>query len=247
MENQSLLEKIFLYGFVAVIILIVATLCRYVSIIMGSDDFTAFVVFIVCIILCIALWSMIQLVLIEVFTFLFRNNNNKEKIIAKTEIEQDKEVINEVKLEINEELSKIIDKNYQEKVRIEKQELEIALQYTKEKFASYTTKEDLIKLCEYIEIYSKQKNFNVITSIQVEQLKYFDVYHFGWNIWNYFNTPNNRIPQIKIAEFLKNIFKELLKDVEIHVVKSHLKTEPLKGFIKIEENITNLKEHNQSV
>ena len=344
MEKQSFLEKIFLYGVVGVTILIFATLFRYVSISMGSDDFTALIVFIASVILGIAFYSLIKLVLIEILFFFTKKkiigqsenkdktvekgkekskdkvvekivekddkeykdkatdkivekdeeenkdktvekiiekgkeeNKDKvvEKIVEKDEkgnqdkaidkiVEKDEEgnkdkavekVLEEGEDETenknvvksdDDELSKLFDKKYQEKIRIEIQKLEIAIQYTKEKFASYTTKEDLIKFCEYIEIYSKQGDFNAIKPIQVNQLKYFDVYHFGWNIWNYFNTPNNRIPQIKIAEFLKNIFKELLKDVEIHVIKSHLKTAPIKGFIKIEENITNLTEHNQS-
>jgi hypothetical protein len=256
MENQSFLEKIFLYGVVGVTILIFATLFRYISITIGSDDFTANVVFLIVFILGSALYSMILIVLIEVLNLFSKKkvinkeageNKKVEENIAKVEEDgkENTKVINVVKSD-DDELSKIIDKNRQEKARIEKQELEIAIQYTKEKFALYTSKEDLIKLCEYIEIYSSQGNLNAITTIKVKQLKYFDVYHFGWNIWNYFNTPNNRIPQIKIAEFLKNIFKELLKDVGIRVIKSHLKTEPMKGFIKIEENITNLTEHNQS-
>lgn len=298
MENQKFLEKVFLYGSVITTIFIVALISYNVSITMGSDDFTAKVVFFIVFMLGSLLYSMIQLVLIEVFNFFTKkkvisegenkavekvvekgkeeNKDNAvekdekeykdkdkdkdiDKIVEKDEEEnQDKAVGNLIEIGKDEtenknvvksdddELLKIIDKNHQEKEKTEKEKLEIAIQYTKEKFASYTTKEDLIKLCEYIEIYSKQGDFNAIKPIQVNQLKYFDVYHFGWNIWNYFNTPNNRIPQIKIAEFLKNIFKELLKDVEIHVVKSHLKTAPLKGLIKIEENITNLTEHNQS-
>ena len=296
MEKQSFLEKIFLYGVVGVTILIFATLFRYVSISMGSDDFTALIVFIASVILGIAFYSLIKLVLIEILFFFTKKkiigqSENKDKTVEKGKekskdkvvekivekddkeykdkatdkiVEKDEEenkdkavekVLEEGEDETenknvvksdDDELSKLFDKKYQEKIRIEIQKLEIAIQYTKEKFASYTTKEDLIKFCEYIEIYSKQGDFNAIKPIQVNQLKYFDVYHFGWNIWNYFNTPNNRIPQIKIAEFLKNIFKELLKDVEIHVIKSHLKTAPLKGFIKIEENITNSTEHNQS-
>jgi hypothetical protein len=294
MENQSFLERIFLYGVVGVTILIFATLFRYVSITMGSDDFTAFIVFVVSIILGIAFYSLIKLVLIEILFFFTKKkvigqgenkkvekyeNENRDKVVEKINEkgkEENKDKAVEKIVEKNEEkskdkavekavekgkdetenknvvksdddeLSKIIDKNLQEKARIEKQELEIAIQYTKEKFALYTTKEDLIKLCEYIEVYSSQGNLNAITPIQVKELKYFDVYHFGWNIWNYFNTPNNRISQIKIAEFLKDIFKELLKDVEIHVIKSHLKTDPEKGIITIEEDITNLTEHNQS-
>ena len=237
MENQSHLERTFLNSIVGLTIITFAGLSRYVLITMGIDDFTAFVVFIVCILIGLALYSLIKLILTDILNFILRKKNK---------VKRNTKIINKVKLDDNEEFSKIFKKNYHEKVKKEKQKLEIAIQYTKDKFALYTTKEDLIKLCEYIEIYSKQEDFNAITPIQLKELKYFDVYHFGWNIWNYFNTPNNSILRIKMARFLKHIFKELLKNVDVEGVKSHLKTDPRKGIIKIEEDITNLTEHNQS-
>ncbi len=266
MENQNLLDRIFLYGVVGVVILIFATMFRYVSITAGSDDFTANVVFLIVSILGAALYSMIQLVIIEVLKLFSKKkvigqgeNKKVEKTVEKSEEEsKDKAVGNVIGIGKDEtenknvvksdddELSKLFDKKYREKIRIEKQKLEIAIQYTKETFASYTSKEDLVKLCKYIEIYSRKGNFDKISPIEVNQLKYFDVYHFGWNIWNYFKTPNNSIRRIKMAEFLKHTFKELLKNVDVGGVKNHLKTDPKKGIIKIEEDITILTEHNQS-
>ncbi|WP_405607060.1 hypothetical protein [Polaribacter sp. Asnod1-A03] len=172
---------------------------------------------------------------------------NKNKVVEKVkEIDKDEIENKNVVKSDDDELSKIFDKKYQEKIRIEKQKLEKAIQYTKERFTLYLSREDLAKLCKYIEVYSKQGNYDTITPIEVSQLKYFDVNHFGWNIWNYFNTPNNSITQIKIAKFLKNIFEELYKNVEVHAIKTRLKEAPDKGIIKIEEDITNLTEHNQS-
>ena len=80
MEKQSFLEKIFLYGVVGVTILIFVTLFSYVSISMGSDDFTALIVFVASVILGIAFYSLIKLVLIEILFFF-----TKKKIIVQSE------------------------------------------------------------------------------------------------------------------------------------------------------------------
>lgn len=60
-----------------------------------------------------------------------------------------------------------------------------------------------------------------------------DIFHFGWNIWNYFRIGK----QGDIALFLKLIFAHILRDVEAETVKKHLKDDENKGIIKIRETI----------
>jgi hypothetical protein len=61
-----------------------------------------------------------------------------------------------------------------------------------------------------------------------------DISHFGWNIWNHFNVGK----RIEIAQFLKRVFPDILKDVEVESIKSHLKDDELKGIIKIRKSLT---------
>ncbi|WP_431164730.1 hypothetical protein [Tenacibaculum halocynthiae] len=214
-------------------IIIIAMLTRVRLSSQTSNEFIANTLFVVIILTGIYVYLALMQIIENLISVLAKFFLNKRKI--KTDSNK-KEFIAAIE---KKEILEIIDKKQKSIKEIEKQKLEIAIQYTKEEFASYVTKEDLIKLCDYIEIYSKQGNLDMITPIEVSQLKYFDVYHFGWNIWNYFKEPNNHTLQIEIAELLKNIFKELLKDVEVDVVKKHLKAQKRKGIIKIEENIIN--------
>ena len=54
------------------------------------------------------------------------------------------------------------------------------------------------------------------------------------NRWSYFKIGQ----QIEIASFLKHVFAESLKDVEIDTIKSHLKDDPKKGLITIKESLS---------
>ena len=60
-----------------------------------------------------------------------------------------------------------------------------------------------------------------------------DLYHFGWNIWNHFRP----IKQEEVSKLLKNVFVSL-DDIDLDSIKSHLKDEPQKGNIKIQEDLT---------
>ncbi|QXP69209.1 hypothetical protein H0I29_11260 [Polaribacter sp. R2A056_3_33] len=222
MENQSLLERIFIYGVVGVTILIFATLTRYVSITIGSDHFTANVIFFVFIILGIALYSMIQIVLIAVL-----NLFSKNKIINK-EAGENKKM--EKIADEEQEFSKIYDKKNKENLALKKKKLEIAIQYTKEEFASYATREDLNNLCENIQLYSEKGNLENIKPVKVNELKALDIYHFGWNIWKHFNKVTN---QTKLADFIKNVFEDLFQDIEAETIKKNLTKDEKQGSIKI--------------
>lgn len=70
--------------------------------------------------------------------------------------------------------------------------------------------------------------------VRVTKLTSLDLYHFGWNIWKHFSIGK----QDEVALFLKLVFAEALKDVEPDTIKSHLKDEPQRGFILIEEKIS---------
>ncbi len=125
--------------------------------------------------------------------------------------------------EIRTQQQVLLDKKKQDK-------LDIALDYTRKKFALYTNDEDLIILCEAVKNYSNQNDISDDISITTTELSNLDLYHFGWNIWNYFKVTN----QDAIAKFLKLVFVSL-KDVEQGSIKSHLRDDEKKGIIKIEE------------
>lgn len=153
-----------------------------------------------------------------------KDANDKETTVTTTIESDEKKTIPQKEIEeIRTQQQILIDKNKQDK-------LEIALDYTRKKFALYTNDEDLSILCDAVKSYSDQKDISEDISITTTELSNLDLYHFGWNIWNYFKVTN----QDAIAKFLKLVFVSL-KDVEQGSIKSHLRDDEKKGIIKIEE------------
>jgi len=261
MENERSLEKVFLYGVVGVTILAIATFCRFLSISIGWDNFTSNIVFITCVILCFSLYSLIQLVLMDTINIFFKKKIRKKEIDQSVEnitdnIEESEQQKHDVKLEESKEEIKIIDNEKmefpelvdvnQEKIEEirknkEKQEslrlqgkLKIAIDYTVNELAAFVSTNDLDILCANIKLYAEKENLENIKPIKVNGLNTIDIYHFGWNIWNYFKIGK----QNNIVIFLKNVFPEQLKQVkDDETIKKNLKKEELKGIIKIKENL----------
>jgi hypothetical protein len=215
MKNNPL-EYIILYIIIASVSLAIAALARTVALSLDADSFTAFVVFILTLLVLAAVYLSIRLViqdfmlpLIEKLPFV-RNNN--------------KITYNSVNLD---EIRKSND-------RKTGRELEYATRYTQTTFASYASDEDILRLCEYIGLFAnKQKLVNIKPITISDQLSSFDLYHFGWNIWNHFRIRK----QDDIALLLKLAFADTLRDVEVETIKKHLKDDERRGIIKISENI----------
>lgn len=104
-----------------------------------------------------------------------------------------------------------------------------AIRYAQKQFALYTSDDDLKQLCENLIIYAEDLNFEKIKPVKVKDLSNLDLYHFGWNIWNFFRISR----QERAAKFLKLSFANALKDVEENSIKTHLKDDEQKGLIKI--------------
>jgi hypothetical protein len=107
--------------------------------------------------------------------------------------------------------------------------IDSAIRYAQKQFALYTSDDDLKQLCENLIIYAENLNFEKIKPVKVKDLSNLDLYHFGWNIWNFFKVSR----QERAAKFLKLSFANALKDVEENSIKTHLKDDEQKGLIKI--------------
>ncbi|MCW3167909.1 DUF2214 family protein [Chryseobacterium sp. 09-1422] len=120
-----------------------------------------------------------------------------------------------------------------QKQQNESVKLQIALDYTRNQFALYLTDEDLDAVCNAVSLYSKKEGIPNDISVHTKGLTNLDLYHFGWNIWNYFRP----IKQEEISKLLKTVFVSL-DDIDLDSIKSHLKDESQKGNIKIQEDLT---------
>ena len=143
-------------------------------------------------------------------------------------------IVNQTSESVN--LQSIRKTQLQKKQQSEIEKLQIALDYTRNQFALYVTDEDLDALCNAVSLYSKKEGISNDISVQTKGLTNLDLYHFGWNIWNQFRP----IKQEEISKLLKNVFVSL-DDIDLESIKSHLKDEPKKGIIKIQENLADCK------
>lgn len=130
--------------------------------------------------------------------------------------------------EIRAEKQKELDRQYTEK-------LNTAIRYTKETLAPYVSDADMDILCENIEIYAVGSDSDnpAFKPVRVKDLTTVDICHFGWNIWNNFNTTD----QWGIARFLKAVFEKKLREVELETIKKKLKIFENQSAIKLQDSL----------
>jgi len=233
--KNSLLQYIILYLLVACVALAIATLARMFAASMGLDSFTTFMVFIVILAIEIIVYLSIHVVLQELMLPWIGKGlskipyfQNRIKIAPSTE----KTPENMTK---QPSLEDIRNEQLQNKVKEQEEKLNIALNYTRTMFASYVSNEYIELLYNNLKVYANKLGLESLQPIKInKELSTIDILHYGWNIWNHFKVGK----QMDVAHFLKKTFPDILKDVEVETIKSHLKDDELKGIIKIQESLS---------
>lgn len=234
MKNNRL-EFIILYVLVASAALIIATLARISALSLGADSFTAFIVFIVVFGIEVAVYLSIQVVLQGLMlpwiaSILLKVPYFRNKIQSTPPIDEMTNRITEPT-----SLEDIRNEQLHNKAKEKEEKLNAALNYTRKTFAPYVSDGQIEILCGNLRLYSDKLNLEKLRPIKTSKdLTSVDISHFGWNIWNHFNVGK----RIEIVHFLKRVFPDILKDVEVESIKSHLKDEELKGIIKIQKSLT---------
>ena len=223
MMKNKYLEYIIIYLSIIIACIAIAALFRIAVIEVGFDEFTANVVFWIItglgiLIYCILTFAIGGL-LDKISKQLFRKKTKQESVTAKPL-----------------SLEEIRAEQQRQKDQQEREQLNKALQYTQETFAPFISDSDMNLLCQYIEIYSTGNSLNniAIKPIRIKELTTVDICHFGWNIWNHFKDVGD---QWEISQFLKVVFEEKLKDVELKTIKKKLKIFERKCTIQIKESI----------
>jgi len=213
MKNSSL-QYIIIYLLVACVALAIATLARFFATLMGFDNFTSFMVFIVVLGIEAVVYLSIHAVLeglllpwigkgLSKIPF-FRNKISENKIPENITDEQPS-------------LKDIRNEQLQNKAKQQEEKLNVALNYTRKTFAPYVSDEHIELLCNNLKIYADKLNLRNLHPIQVsKELSTVDIFHFGWNVWHYFKVGK----QADIAFFLKKVFPDTLKDVELETIKA---------------------------
>jgi len=252
-------EYIVIYLSVLVVCVIGGALARISFLGKGGDEYTANIVFWSITALSILFYALIILFLdgiIVLFRKIFPKKGSFENSIEDLIPSENPENVGEKQKQIIDEstpiylvenseesivnqttesvnLESIRKTQLQKKQQSESEKLQIALEYTRNQFALYVTDEGLDALCNAVSLYSKKEEIPNDISVHTKELTNLDLYHFGWNIWNYFRP----IKQEEISKLLKMVFVSL-DDIDLDSIKSHLKDEPQKGNIKIQEDLT---------
>jgi len=140
---------------------------------------------------------------------------------------------NEEPIEIS-DIEKIRIKAKSESEKIVQEKLGFIVQYTKEKFAPYSSDEEINRFRIYLIEFLKGSKIDTITPIRVNTLKTIDLMHFGWNVWHHYRGNNQRKD---VAKFLKIVFSESFKEMEESTIEKLLSSRKEEGLIKIEDNL----------
>ena len=112
--------------------------------------------------------------------------------------------------------------------------LEKVLNYTKQTMVAYMSEEDLNRLCAYVAEYSSGDTLQKISPVKVDsQLKSIDIMHFGWNIGKAFGRK-----RIHTATFIKNVFAQVLCDLEISTIERKMSHTESACYIKLDKGIS---------
>ncbi len=253
--NQKKAEYIALYSLVFGAILVFGILIRQFVLSKGIDDFSSTVAFFATVIVLTALYASLQItfnqfLLPRIETFLFRfsafpkmkDNNDAVSVSEDLTIEDSsqatpnvidpapttEETISEPSEYEVMRTNAIAEKNHAIQTKLEK-----VLNYTKQTMVAYMSEEDLNRLCAYITEYSTGDTLQKISPVKVDsQLKSIDIMHFGWNIGKAFGRK-----RIHTATFIKNVFAQVLCDLEISTIERKMSHTESKNFIKLNGEI----------
>lgn len=241
-------EYITVYLSVFLVCIFIGVIVRSVLIEIGVDQYTAGVFFWISSGFGILIFAILNLLfndlaerLLKRFLKVKENKSPKSTIPREDfEILQEKQLDALVEPELAENKNSDIDielirEQQQNIVKNQRRaRIDSAIRYAHKQFALYTSDDDLKQLRENLIIYAEDLNFEKIKPVKVKDLSNLDLYHFGWNIWNFFRVSR----QERAAKFLKLSFADALKDVEENSIKTHLKDDEQKGLIKIVEDFT---------
>ncbi|MBX9886826.1 MAG: hypothetical protein K2Y30_02705 [Flavobacteriaceae bacterium] len=241
-------EYITVYLSVFLVCVFVGIIGRLVLLEKGADEYTAGVFFWISTGFGVLMFAILSLFLNDLAERLVnrflkaKKNESTESWIPSVEPEkaeeERKDVLIKPGLSENKKLARDIEQIREEQLNVIKDQkqarIDTAIRYTRQEFALYTSDDDLEQLGKNIIIYAEEINFENIKPVKVKDLSNLDLYHFGWNIWNYFKVSK----QDRAAQFLKLTFADALKDVEEKSIKTHMKDDEQKGIIKIIEDFT---------
>ena len=125
-------------------------------------------------------------------------------------------------------------KNDNPKLKRHSESLRIFDQYTEMMFGGHLSPEDIERLNEYVRDYLIGKKITRVKNpLTPTELKVNDLYHYGWNMWNFFGG----IKQERASQWLQVTFEPLRKQDSQSIIKKMRNPGKLPSAIPIENDI----------
>lgn len=210
---------------ISVVCLIIATLIRFIVLVSGVDSGTANLVFVIVIGICIVLYLIIWAVLGEsVIPWVMKKLIKPRNTVPTPDrtpisIANDESALPSI-TEIKENAEKQLIAKRTEK-------LNLFLEYTHLTVGPYVSAEGLKRLRDCIARYAGEEALpGDLIPIRAEKLSNFDLFHFGWNMAEYFGIGK----KYEVVPWLQQVFVNL-KELEPSYIKGKLYISETKRFI----------------
>ena len=225
-------EYIIIYLSVAIVCFAIGLIVRVTVVTQGVDGFSANTIF----------WLVAGLGILAycILTVLIQGLLDKTVELLFSKSKKGKEEKEELETAIPPSLDEIRAEKQRQLAQQYTEKLNTAIRYTQETLAPHISDTDMDQLCKNVEIYAAGNSIEdtTIQSIRVKDLTTVDICHFGWNIWNHFDVTD----QWGIARFLKVVFKEKLRDMELKTIKKKLKIFEPNSTIQIQESLNKIED-----
>ena len=189
---------IILLAIVVVVGLLVAMLARLTILAKGADVGTANLVFLIVLGTC----AIFYLVVLSVSSGVIDIFSHKQAFRRRQQ-DSDIGVISNAPEAIDfTRVKQEADRKYFDS---QKEKLNLFLHYTQNALGPYITEVELSKLIHYVECYAWQQPLpDDLHPVKPERLKNADLFHFGWNMANYYGQPKQ-----EVVSWLKSVFVPL--------------------------------------
>ena len=210
---------IILLAIVVVVGLLVAMLARLTILAKGADVGTANLVFLIVLGTC----AIFYLVVLSVSSGVIDIFSHKQAFRRRQQ-DSDIGVISNAPEAIDfTRVKQEADRKYFDS---QKEKLNLFLHYTQNALGPYITEVELSKLVHYVECYAWQQPLpDDLHPVKPERLKNADLFHFGWNMANYYGQPKQ-----EVVPWLKSVFVPLA-ELEDSYIKGKLYDGQAKRYI----------------